>query len=141
MDAAGRHDLTDEAWAVVGPLLPVAACGRPARYLRRQVDGIRHRVRAGCPWRDVPDRYGRGRGQGFGPVSSVSSESWLGESMSGSRSVAEPFRGVRVGLGMEGEVQGAIAPGRALAHLGLTSRSARAYVPAWWPGRFRKTRR
>ncbi|MFF0009851.1 transposase [Streptomyces tibetensis] len=57
-DAAGRHDLTDEAWEVVGPLLPVAACGRPARNLRRQVDGIRHRVRAGCPWRDVPSRYG-----------------------------------------------------------------------------------
>jgi transposase len=50
--------LTDEAWEVVGPLLPVAACGRPARNLRRQVDGIRHRVRAGCPWRDVPSRYG-----------------------------------------------------------------------------------
>jgi transposase len=58
VDATGRHDLTDAAWAVVGPLLPVAASGRPARYLRRQVDGIRHRVRAGCPWRDVPDRYG-----------------------------------------------------------------------------------
>jgi hypothetical protein len=25
VDAAGRHDLTDEAWAVVGPLLPVVA--------------------------------------------------------------------------------------------------------------------
>ncbi|MFE7795013.1 IS5 family transposase [Streptomyces sp. NPDC057460] len=24
----------------------------------RRVDGIRHRVRAGCPWRDVPERYG-----------------------------------------------------------------------------------
>ncbi|WP_307864893.1 IS5 family transposase [Myceligenerans salitolerans] len=58
MDAAGRHDLSDEAWAVVEPLLPVASCGRPARNLRRQVDGIRHRVRAGCPWRDVPERYG-----------------------------------------------------------------------------------
>jgi transposase len=22
------------------------------------VDGVRHRVRVGCPWRDVPDRYG-----------------------------------------------------------------------------------
>lgn len=39
----------------------VAACrvvGCPARSLRRQVEGIRHRTRAGCPWRDVPDRYG-----------------------------------------------------------------------------------
>ncbi|MER5185684.1 IS5 family transposase [Streptomyces sp. NPDC002896] len=57
-DAVGRHDLTDEAWAVVEALLPVAGCGCPARNLRRQVDGIRHRVRAGCPWRDVPERYG-----------------------------------------------------------------------------------
>ncbi|MCX5315674.1 transposase [Streptomyces sp. NBC_00154] len=53
-DAVGRHDLTDEAWAVVEALLPVAGCGRPARNLRRQVDGIRHRARPGCPWRDVP---------------------------------------------------------------------------------------
>ncbi|WP_406424161.1 transposase [Streptomyces sp. NBC_01589] len=53
-DAVGRHDLTDEAWAVVEALLPVAGCGRPVRNLRRQVDGIRHWVRAGCPWRDVP---------------------------------------------------------------------------------------
>lgn len=57
-DDVGRHDLSDEAWAVIERLLPVASCGRPARNLRRQVDGIRHRVRAGCPWRDVPDRYG-----------------------------------------------------------------------------------
>lgn len=40
------------------PLLPVAATGRPARALRRQIDGIRHRTRVGCPWRDVPERYG-----------------------------------------------------------------------------------
>ncbi|WP_423464309.1 transposase [Promicromonospora sp. MS192] len=53
MDGAGRHDLTDEAWAVIGPLLPATTCGRPARNLRRQVDGIRHRVRVGCPWREV----------------------------------------------------------------------------------------
>ncbi|ADI03144.1 putative transposase [Streptomyces bingchenggensis BCW-1] len=57
-DTVGRHDLTDEAWAVLEALLPVAGCGCPGRNLRRQVDGIRHRVRAGCPWRDVPERYG-----------------------------------------------------------------------------------
>nr|BFF18703.1 IS5 family transposase [Promicromonospora thailandica]BFF20886.1 IS5 family transposase [Promicromonospora thailandica]BFF21323.1 IS5 family transposase [Promicromonospora thailandica] len=43
---------------MVEPLLPVAACGRPARFLRRQIDGIRYRTRVGCPWRDVHDRYG-----------------------------------------------------------------------------------
>lgn len=44
---------------MLAPLLPVRARGRRARFLRRQIDGIRHRVRAGCPWRDVPqERYG-----------------------------------------------------------------------------------
>ena len=42
------------------PLLPTASpTGRPRRYpLRARVDGVRHRTRVGCPWRDVPDRYG-----------------------------------------------------------------------------------
>ncbi|WP_211340926.1 IS5 family transposase [Xylanimonas allomyrinae] len=41
------------------PLLPVKARGRKAGLLRRQIDGIRFRLRTGCPWRDVPeDRYG-----------------------------------------------------------------------------------
>lgn len=43
---------------MLAPLLPVAARGRPARDLRRQIDGIRHRTRVGCPSRDVPERYG-----------------------------------------------------------------------------------
>lgn len=40
------------------PLLPVAGCGRPAGCRRLQIDGIRHRVRTGCPWRDLPERFG-----------------------------------------------------------------------------------
>jgi transposase len=41
-------------------LLPApAGLGRPRKHpLRGLVDGVRHRARAGCPWRDVPDRYG-----------------------------------------------------------------------------------
>jgi transposase len=60
IDAAVRHDLTDAQWALLGPLLPPpAARGRPRQWpLRGLVDGVRHRVRVGCPWRDVPDRYG-----------------------------------------------------------------------------------
>jgi transposase len=42
---ASRHDLTDAQWAVLVPL-------------RGLVDGARYRARVGCPWRDVPDRYG-----------------------------------------------------------------------------------
>lgn len=54
----GRGDLTDDGWSVVEALLPVAVSGRPARARRRQIDGIRWRVRTGAPWRDVPERYG-----------------------------------------------------------------------------------
>jgi transposase len=56
----GRHDLTDAQWAVLEPLLPAGRRpGRPPRWTRRQlIDGIRWRIRAGAPWRDVPDRYG-----------------------------------------------------------------------------------
>ncbi|TDB88221.1 transposase [Actinomadura sp. KC216] len=39
-------------------MLLVAPPGRPARHLRRQVDGIRWRMRGGAPWRDVSVRYG-----------------------------------------------------------------------------------
>jgi transposase len=57
---ASRHDLTDPQWAVLAPLLPPpTGRGRPRRYpLRGLVDGARYRARVGCPWRDVPDRYG-----------------------------------------------------------------------------------
>jgi transposase len=58
--AGGRHDLTDEQWAILAPLLPVGRKpGRPRRWtLRQLIDGIRFRTRTGCPWRDVPERYG-----------------------------------------------------------------------------------
>jgi transposase len=60
IDAATRHDLSDAQWALLEPLLPVAnRLGRPRKWpLRALVDGVRHRVRVGGPWRDVPDRYG-----------------------------------------------------------------------------------
>lgn len=33
--------------------------GRPPKWTKRQlIDGIRWRIRAGTPWRDVPARYG-----------------------------------------------------------------------------------
>lgn len=60
IDACARHDLTDAQWRVLEPLLPPAArTGRPRRWpLRSLIDGVRYRVRVGCPWRDVPSRYG-----------------------------------------------------------------------------------
>jgi transposase len=55
-----RADLTDAQWAVLEPLLPAPARrGRPPKWTKRQlIDGIRWRVRAGTPWRDVPLAYG-----------------------------------------------------------------------------------
>jgi transposase len=60
LPAGARHDLTDEQWAILAPLLPVSGGrGRPRRWtLRQLIDGIRFRTRVGCPWRDVPERYG-----------------------------------------------------------------------------------
>lgn len=55
-----RHDLSDGQWAAIEPLLPAGRRpGRPPTWTKRQlIDGIRWRVRAGTPWRDVPDCYG-----------------------------------------------------------------------------------
>ena len=55
-----RFDLTDEQWACLEPLLPVACRpGRPSKWTERQlIDGIRWRVRVGAPWRDVPEWRG-----------------------------------------------------------------------------------
>ena len=64
LPAGARHHLTDEQWAilasVLASLLPVGRkAGRPRRWtLRQLIDGIRFRTRTGCPWRDVPERYG-----------------------------------------------------------------------------------
>ena len=60
LPAGARHDLTHEQWAILAPLLPVGSKrGRPRRWtLRQLIDGIRFRTRTGCPWRDVPERYG-----------------------------------------------------------------------------------
>jgi transposase len=60
LPAAGRHDLADEEWSVLEPLLPRGRkAGRPPKHSRRQlIDGIRWRTRTGSPWRDVPPQYG-----------------------------------------------------------------------------------
>ncbi|WP_425498967.1 transposase [Oerskovia flava] len=92
VDVAGRHDLSDEARAVLEPLLPVKARGRRARFLRRQIDGIRFRVRVGCPWRDVlADRYGPWgsvyRRFGTGSATGPGSGSWIGCARSRTRPV------------------------------------------------------
>jgi len=60
LPVGARADLTDEQWAVLEVLLPKGRKpGRPAKHPKRQlINGIRWRVRAGSPWRDLPARYG-----------------------------------------------------------------------------------
>ena len=57
---SARHDLTDAEWALLAPLLPTpSGRGRPRTWgLRSLVNGIFFRIRTGCPWRDVHERYG-----------------------------------------------------------------------------------
>ena len=56
-----RGDLTDEEWAIIGGLLPAERGGwaRPAQDNRRFLDGMLYVLRAGCPWRDMHERYGK----------------------------------------------------------------------------------
>jgi len=55
-----RHRLTDEQWELIGDLFPAPAkTGRPPTDRRQVVDAILWIMRAGAPWRDLPeDDYG-----------------------------------------------------------------------------------
>jgi transposase len=54
-----RHDLTDDEWQRVLPMMPADA-RRARRWSdhRMVINGILFRTRAGCPWRDLPGEYG-----------------------------------------------------------------------------------
>jgi transposase len=54
-----RDVISDEVWAVIGPLFPRAkSTGRPPVDRRRVVEATAWRFRTGAPWRDVPERFG-----------------------------------------------------------------------------------
>ncbi|MDG4820523.1 IS5 family transposase [Asanoa sp. WMMD1127] len=59
MSGVGRGELTDKAWAVIGPLLPEPG-RRSGRWRdhRQVINGILWKLRTGAPWRDLPERYG-----------------------------------------------------------------------------------
>lgn len=61
MNPVRRHELTDEEWAQVAPLLPSQrpGTGRPAHDHRTLLNGMIWILRTGAPWRDLPDRYGK----------------------------------------------------------------------------------
>ncbi|SFT95720.1 Putative transposase of IS4/5 family [Geodermatophilus amargosae] len=65
-----RHDLTDEQWAVLEPLLPDRTPRRGGRWgdHRPVVDGVLWRTRTGAPWRDLPPAYGHWQTVGTAPL-------------------------------------------------------------------------
>jgi transposase len=56
-----RHDMTDEQWALLEPLLPDRTPRRGGQWVdhRQVVDGVLWRTRTGSPWRDLPTSYGK----------------------------------------------------------------------------------
>jgi transposase len=58
-DLLNRHDLTDEEWARLVPLMPPhPRQGRRWNDHRTVINGILFRSRTGCPWRDLPEGFG-----------------------------------------------------------------------------------
>ena len=55
-----RHELTDEQWKKLKPLLPPQKpeTGRPRKDHRGIINGILRMLSTGAPWRDLPERYG-----------------------------------------------------------------------------------
>jgi transposase len=55
-----RHEITDQQWEVIKPLLPVKKTnmGRPLADPRRTLNGMLYVLKTGCPWADMPRKYG-----------------------------------------------------------------------------------
>ena len=53
-----RYDLTDFEWSVIEPLLPMDRRGPKPQNNRQVLNGMFYVLRAGSPWRDLPERYG-----------------------------------------------------------------------------------
>jgi putative transposase len=55
-------EIPDGLWARIQPILahhyPRARTGRPRADLRLMLDGIIHRMRSGCQWNQMPERFG-----------------------------------------------------------------------------------
>lgn len=56
-----RHELTDEQWARIEPLLPgrPGSAGARAHDNRRFVNAVLWMAKTGAQWRDLPERFGK----------------------------------------------------------------------------------
>src|SRR5258706_16029977 len=57
---AHRHEVTDEEWKLINPLIKVeeAETGRPRRDPREMLNGVLWILRTGAAWRDLAERFG-----------------------------------------------------------------------------------
>ena len=54
-----RHEMSDEQWARIEPLLPKGKPGpKSKRGDRLFINAVLYRARTGVPWRDLPARFG-----------------------------------------------------------------------------------
>ncbi|WP_328752940.1 transposase [Streptomyces sp. NBC_00285] len=53
-----RHELTDQEWELLAPLISRAATGRPRVVDRQVINGMVYKIRTGISWRDLLERYG-----------------------------------------------------------------------------------
>ena len=55
-----RHEITDRQWEAIAPLLPGKAldCGVTAKDNRLFFNAVVWIMRTGCPWADLPERFG-----------------------------------------------------------------------------------
>ncbi|MGV9277712.1 IS5 family transposase [Streptomyces griseosporeus] len=53
-----RHELTDQEWELLTPLIPRAGTGRPRVDDRQILNGMVFKIRTGITWRDLPERFG-----------------------------------------------------------------------------------
>lgn len=59
LDTVSRDVISDETWAVIGPLFPpLNTGGRPGVDRRLIAEATAWRFQTGAPWRDLPERFG-----------------------------------------------------------------------------------
>ena len=55
-----QRDLSDREWAILAPFFPTTPPKRGVQWRdhRTLLSGVFHRLRTGCPWRELPGRCG-----------------------------------------------------------------------------------
>ena len=54
-----RHELSDEQWVIVRDLIPARRGRHSKRGDRDFINAVLYLAKTGCPWRDLPERYGK----------------------------------------------------------------------------------